>query len=170
MLCKPRNRSKPRTQRSHLSTGFARRWRKISETSAQGRMERVAPIEDGDPVLVPQLEPHAGRERRSERRGKAPGVVRAVVRERERGGRNGRRTRLGPEADRPIARVAAVRLNLGSQVPKYGPLDDGDEADVPEPVGRPVGVVLAGVLVAVLAASPGHADRVDEPAPALVGS
>src|SRR5450759_3024585 len=90
-------------------------------------MKRVAPVEDGDPVLVPEFEPHAGRERRGQRRGEAPGVVLALKEERERGRRDGRGSRLGPEADRPIARVTAVCLNLGRQVSGYVPLNDGHD-------------------------------------------
>src|ERR1035437_4692186 len=132
-------------------------------------MKRVAPVEDGDPVLVPEFEPHAGRERRGQRRGEAPGVVLAFEEERERGRRDGRGSRLGPEADGPIARVTAVCLNLGRQVSGYVPLNDGHEADVPEAVGRPVGVVLAGVPVTELTAGKRHADRLDELETTLVG-
>src|SRR6476619_3955566 len=68
-LWNPRKMRMPSSTRSQFATGEARRCRKISESSCQGRMERIRAIEDRDAVLERKLGSESVN--RGDRRGQA---------------------------------------------------------------------------------------------------
>src|SRR5512135_1472527 len=146
-LWSPRNRRTPSAHRSHLATGFARRWRKISEVSDHGRMDGVAPVVDGRLVLVRDEEPAAAAEVPREGRLDPPRMEIPPVREGVRFRRCGRRARVGTEADGLIVRPARVRAQAGRQARQDVPLEVGRDAELPQLDGRPVRDIGARVRV-----------------------